>query len=109
MNDRYFACNDCRVYTDAGYRWAYWSLEHCGIVTLNSPIVAANVLAVQEYWTPPNEPDSDWLTDSILPTVREFLAAHRDHSLTYFDLDRIVCDETFESNWRKLEADPPVT
>jgi uncharacterized protein len=23
MNNLYFACTDCKTYTDAGYRWAY--------------------------------------------------------------------------------------
>lgn len=36
MNNVYFACADCRVLIDAGYLWAYWQLDHAGIVVPGS-------------------------------------------------------------------------
>jgi len=32
MNDLYFACTDCKIIADCGYRWAYWHLLHPGVV-----------------------------------------------------------------------------
>jgi hypothetical protein len=32
VNNRYLACQDCKIYIDVGYRWAYWELEEPGIV-----------------------------------------------------------------------------
>jgi hypothetical protein len=59
MNCRYFACADCKQYIDAGYRWAYWLLEHPGIVRLGEPVSASAVLATADYWTPPPDEQSD--------------------------------------------------
>lgn len=52
MNSRYFLCRDQGVYIDAGYRWAYWRLEHTGLVTLTAPVDMPSLLAAAPYWQP---------------------------------------------------------
>lgn len=103
MNDRYFACTNCRIYTDAGYRWAYWTLEDTNVVALDATVDVARVLNASEYWEPEGEAESRWLLDSILPTVRRFLVEHGDHSISYFDYDHFARkDETALAGWREL-------
>ena len=94
MNSRFFVCTDCRVYTDAGYRWAYWLLEHPGIVRMGEPFSADAVFAVVEYWQPPVEDRAPWLVGQTLPTVLDFLTEHREHKLLYSDLD--VVEDIFD-------------
>ncbi len=81
MNSRYFACKTCKTLIDAGYRWAYWTLEHPGIVTKGHPIIVANILQCHAYWEP-SEP-SPRLTSEIFPQARAFLALHAVHELAY--------------------------
>jgi hypothetical protein len=85
MNYRYFACADCKQYIDAGYRWAYWLLEHPNIVTLGEPVSFSAVLAAADYWKPPPDEQSDWLMQQILPGVRRFLADHSGHKVLYLE------------------------
>jgi hypothetical protein len=88
VNSVYFACQKCRVMVDAGYRWAYWRLEHAGIVRPGAPVSAQEVFSATSYWSPPDE--STWLIDEILPAVRSFLEEHGEHLLTYGDEEEIV-------------------
>ena len=101
MNDRYFGCSDCREYTDAGYRWAYWTLEKPGIVVLDTDVAVGRVLAASDYWPPDVESQSDWLSRT-LPIVRSFLTAHAAHAMVYFDFDRIARDESFAAHWKEV-------
>jgi hypothetical protein len=87
MNSIFFVCTDCKKYTDAGYRWAYWTLEKPGIVNLGKPFSADAVFAATEYWNPPPEEGARWLIDDVLPTVRDFLTEHKQHKLIFSDLD----------------------
>ena len=86
MNCRYFLCRDHHTFIDAGYRWAYWQLEHSGLVTLAAPVEVAAVLAAKGYWQPPAEERSDYL-DDLLPRVRGFLDRHSGHELLYVESD----------------------
>jgi len=83
MNNLYFACIDCKVYVDAGYRWALWSLEEPGIVKRGIPISVDSVFAASEYWTPWNTGSAEWLQSEVLPSVRRFLEEHRKHRLVF--------------------------
>ena len=85
MNNRYFACPSCRIYVDAGYRWAYWLLEDPGLVDLNEGVEVPAVLAHTDYWNPPAEERSQWLCERVLPAVRRFLTDHGDHGIVYID------------------------
>ncbi len=85
MNDRYFYCDDCKEYLNAGYRHAYHALEkgEAGL-TLGNLITVETVLDSCEYWHAPylTEKGSEWLRE-LLPEVRQFLEEHRDHGLHY--------------------------
>ena len=83
MNNIYFACTDCKVYVDAGYRWAYWSLEETGVVRRGEPVSAESVLSAEEYWTPSKTESADWLYNEVLPAVRFFLREHESHHIIF--------------------------
>ena len=101
MNFRYFACPQCKAYTSAGYRWAYWSLEHEGIVEPNRSVDVAAVQATAAYWNPPSEPESDWLYKKVLPTVRTFLSGHQAHGILYVESGEFFGREDIDS-WQEI-------
>jgi hypothetical protein len=81
MNNVYFACQTCKSYLDAGYRWCYWTLEHPGHVSQGHLIDVARILAVPEYW-------HGTATEVGLPAptkqaIRAFLVRHQAHELLY--------------------------
>lgn len=81
MNNLYFACCDCKIYIDAGYRWAYWQLEQPGVVTRGKYIDVDAVFAAEMYWNPSPDEDVSWLYQEVLPPVREFLRDHQSHQI----------------------------
>jgi hypothetical protein len=83
MNNLYLACTDCKVYVDAGYRWALWRLEEPGIVARGRRVSVDSVLSAREYWTPPRTAGADWLYAEVLPSVRGFLEDHRSHHIVF--------------------------
>lgn len=83
MNCLYFACPNCRLYTDAGYRWAAWELKVPGLVALGEGVDVGVVLGCESYWNPPMDESHDWLRVSIFPTVRKFLEDHRLHGVVF--------------------------
>ncbi|MFY9553684.1 MAG: hypothetical protein WAV20_04645 [Blastocatellia bacterium] len=83
MVNLYFACSDCKVYVDAGYRWASWWLEEPGIVKRGRPVSADSVLSAGGYWTPGKTESADWLYSEVLPSVRRFLEEHRCHRIVF--------------------------
>ncbi len=103
MNDRFFACPKCRKYTDAGYRWAYWTLEEPGCVTLRGGVNCRSVLSCNEYWNPSDDDRNDWLANSILPTVRKFIAEHESHGIVYTESDEIWSEESLLHNWIEID------
>lgn len=102
MNFRYFACPRCKTYTSAGYRWAYWHLEHDGLVESNKPINLSAILNASAYWNPPLEPESSWLYEEVLPLVRAFLSEHTDHEVIHVESGDFFGREDFES-WVEIE------
>lgn len=104
MNCRYFACPNCRVYIDAGYRWAYWTLEHPGIVIISGGVDVEAVRGCAEYWAPPVESRSPWLVDRILPRVRVFIEQHGSHGMVYVDEEVIYNEDTLYYNWKEIET-----
>ena len=79
----FFACMDCKVYVDAGYRWAVWWLEELGLVTRGKPAPVDRLLSAREYWTPPKSESSYWLEAEVLPSARRFLDEHRCHRIVF--------------------------
>jgi len=102
MNFRYFACPICKIYTSAGYRWAYWHLEHPGLVVPNKEVNLAELLAANEYWHPPADPDSNWLYEEVFPLVKSFLLEHADHGIIFVDSGDLFGIEDLDS-WLELE------
>jgi hypothetical protein len=83
MTNLYFACMDCKIYVDAGYGWACWSLEETGVVKRGNPVSVKSVMAARQYWTPSETESADWLNKEVLPSVRCFLGAHKRHSIVF--------------------------
>jgi hypothetical protein len=83
MDNLYFACIDCKVYLDAGYGWAYWSLEEPGVVRRGSTVSVETVLSAKEYWTPFRTESAEWLYEEVLPSARHFLERHKRHRIVY--------------------------
>lgn len=104
MNRVMFACSECRVFIDAGYRWAFCELEEPGIVSKNEAVNVAAVLGARTYWAAPNDEESKWLTEKVLPAVKLFLEEHRNHhSLVYLDEDVIWCEESLYYSYREID------
>ncbi len=106
MNDLFLICEDCKIYIDVGYRWAYWTLEKTGIVSKNEKVNPQKIFQAKEYWNP-EEKGSDWLLDEVLPSINKFLRDHENHSILYGEFDDFikVYDETiFE--WKNIGYNP---
>jgi hypothetical protein len=87
MIDRYFACTDCKIYIDAGGRWAYWTLEDAGVLMRGVPISPQLIFSAQEYWQPEEDENSVWLYSEVFPSVRSFVTEHEGHRLVFGDTD----------------------
>jgi hypothetical protein len=96
MNNVYFACHNCKIYVDAGYRWAYWRLEEPGIVIRGRKVDAPAVLAAAAYWNPPQDESSSWLYERVLPFVRKFLEDHQSHKLVFGEETDFVRGDEFD-------------
>jgi hypothetical protein len=92
MNTPYFACPACRLYIESGYRWAYWLLEHPGVVRRNEGVDVGMISACTSYWNPPDRERSEWLCERVLPAVRRFLDDHGEHGIVYTD-EGVICNE----------------
>src|SRR4030095_15250880 len=66
MTSLYFACTDCKVYIDAGYRWAAWWLEEPGVVRRGKQVAVDLVLSAPEYWSPERNKGAQWLYGEAL-------------------------------------------
>lgn len=103
----YFACTDCRVYVDAGYRWASWWLEEPRIVKRGNPVSVEAVFSAREYWSPSNTDSADWLRKEVLPSVRRFLAEHRRHRIVFGNTaDFLSSDEDGFLDWMQVGFSP---
>jgi len=88
MNNLYFICPSCKVFIDAGYRWAYWTLEDAGVVARDQTVDPQKVFAAEEYWNPEKDDISKWLYDEVFPSVRAFLEEHGSHDVVFDEHDR---------------------
>lgn len=103
MNCRHFGCPRCRTYVDAGYRWAYWTLEEPGVAVMGEWIDVARLLACHEYWNPPPDEQSHALVHETLPRVRRYVDAHRDHGLIYLEDDMVFDPDGPCHDWLEIE------
>lgn len=103
MNDRLFACHKCRVYIDAGYRWAYWTIEDPGVVHLREVVNIDRLLSCSEYWNPSSEESNEYLSQ-VLPATSQFINKHRDHGVLYLQSDDIDCEDSLIQNWTEIET-----
>jgi len=99
VNNLYFACTACHVFIDAGYRHAYWTLEHAGVVSTNAPVDIREVLDAEEYWA---VDDVEWLI-KLLPAVRGFLEAHRTHDVRFGDGENLGPTPMFDGDYRLFD------
>lgn len=107
MHNLYFACIDCKIYVDAGHRWAMWSLEETGLVARGQPVAVAAVLAAESYWTPGRAASADWLRNEVLPAVRCFLHHHRRHPIVFGNTaDFLSFDRENYLDWMQLGFAP---
>jgi hypothetical protein len=83
MNNLYFACANCKIYVDAGYGWAHWSLEETGVVKRGEPVSVEAVLAARQYWQPSETESAEWLYKEVLPSARRLLEEHRHHRIVF--------------------------
>lgn len=106
MNSRYFLCRDHGVFIDAGYRWAYWQLEHAGVVTPGLAVDVPALLDTTAYLKPSAADSSDYL-DDLLPRVRDFLDRHAGDDLLYVDQEWL--HEKWELGYEyKEQSEPPM-
>lgn len=102
MNELYFACCDCKTYIDAGYRWAYWELEHAGVVSRKEAISVDSVLAADKYWNPPMDKTSRWLYEDVFPPLREFFKKHRTHRIVFGDREQVAPGDDYYLDWMQV-------
>jgi hypothetical protein len=104
MNDRYFGCIKCKELTDAGYRWAYATLEEPKVVKSGQSVDVSLLLAASEFWSPLAEDTSPRLV-AVLSAVRGFLMTHAAHGIRYGEDHHLFdADSTEELAW--LETGP---
>ena len=99
MNNFFFACFDCKMYLDAGGRWAHYCLLKKAVVSEGGRVDAEKVLASDEYWNPPSGDDAGWLREQVIPTARQFLMEHQEHHIVFGDSDTITPPPLFDLDW----------
>lgn len=105
MNNLFFACEHCKEYIDAGYRWAYFTLVRSGHVDRDERVDSDRVLQTEQYWNPPIDEQSQWL-HQLLPEVKRFLIKHQNHTIQFGDfIDLFDNDDGFD--WLDLSPDIP--
>lgn len=102
MNNLYFACCDCKIYIFAGYRWAYWELEHTGVVSRKTKISAESVLAANSFWNPPKEETYRWLYEDVFPSLKKFLQDHRRHRVVFGELEDFTSHDDYYWDWMDI-------
>jgi len=101
MNFLYFACCDCEIYIDAGYRWA-WELLSRHIVARGGLVDVEAVLAETSYWNPPREEGSRWLFEGVFPPLRGFFGEHASHRIVFGEEDDIAPIAGFDMDWMQI-------
>lgn len=100
MNAVCFACTECKMYVDAGHRWAYWRLEEPKVVLPGAVVDVDRLLSIDSYWKPEPNKQIPWL-DSVLSHGEQFVLSHKAHRIVYCDENAIGegADEYGELAW----------
>jgi hypothetical protein len=101
MNELYFSCLDNKIFIDAGYRWAYCTLEKPGVVNRGQLISVEKVLNADKYWNPSKNNNSDWLHQDILPHCRKFLIQNRKLRIMFGEDEDFIDDKTY-FDWKQI-------
>jgi hypothetical protein len=99
MTFLYFACTECKSFTEVGSRWAAWSLEANAVTKRGEQVSVEAVFSAEQYWNPPKVEKSDWLYKEVLPSVQTFLENHKEHRIVFGSQDEAVArtdDEMFD-------------
>lgn len=102
MNNRYFACPKCCRFTDAGYRWSYWKLEHPGHVSLDAGVDVESLLHCDSYWHPTADKRNGW-PEKTLANIRKFLEIHKPHGIVYIESERLYEEASLYYNWIEVD------
>src|SRR5262245_43855683 len=104
MNDLYFACRTCKRFVDAGYRWAYATLERSNLVQHGQQVDVSAIFSATEYWN--GAETAAWL-DPVLTRVHAFLHAHHAHELIFGEQEDFITVDSLEFlDWIE-DADQP--
>jgi hypothetical protein len=99
----FFACCDCKIYIDAGDRWAYWELEDAGVVKRRKPVDVEAVLTAEAYWNPSKNEESRWLYEGVFPPLKKFLQDHKGHRIVFGEEDEFAPIQSNEYfNWMRV-------
>ena len=98
MNCVYFACKTCELYLDAGYRWTQ---NLSGAVERGERVDVEKVLAVTEYW---RGVEGDERLEKLLPQVRTFLEAHREHEIIFGEEEIFHHFDVPSLGWMEIET-----
>ena len=92
MNDVYFFCTDCKKFIDAADRWAVHTLETPGIVRLKECVDVSEILAVDEYFRPPEEKYGPRVSIRIKfgKYIENFLIRHKEHNVIYNEFEFLL-------------------
>lgn len=92
MNRLFFFCEECKVFSDAGYRRGLSALVACGVISEERldqdsfvPLEGPSVLECPQYW---DAPSGESLTASGV--TRVFIERHRSHPLSLGDIHRLT-------------------
>jgi hypothetical protein len=101
VNCRGFACIECKILIDSGYRWGYWQLEDRGIVTLGRPVEIPKVLDCEEYWNfSVEDPAPGGYLQTLMPEVRRFLVEHGSHTIVFGEAGDFAGFQDISPYWR---------
>ena len=102
MTFLYFACLDCKIYTSAGDRWAYWTLQYPGVVNYTDPVDVDAVLQTVRYWDPDEESGREYLKD-VFPAVKDFFNTHHNHRIVFGNSERFAPDnDDYSFEWMQV-------
>lgn len=99
MNDVYFACQNCQLYIDAGYRWTQ---NLSAAIQRGQKVDMDAVFSAVEYW---RGVGGDQYLQNLLQQVRVFLEAHREHDVIFGWEEDFHHFDAASLGWMEVEID----